>query len=161
MSNTTDPQLEERMAALNKSFELFVSTAEHYPRELVHEKPTEIAFSATEIVYHMLDVERLWQRRIQGLLNGTMKTFQQMDPDKEARDGFYNQRNYEHGIAELQRARNETLVLVGGLNTEELKLTGTHSKYGPMNTFAILAKMEEHDRTHTAQLDRTLRQIRS
>ena len=161
MNNITDPNLEEMMAALDKSLAVFVRTAETYPRDLVRIKPSEIAFSATEIVYHMLDVERLWQRRIQGLQHGTMKIFQQMDPDKEARDGRYNEKEYDNGIVELRHARSETYRLVSGMSPEDLMIIGTHSKYGPMNTFAVLAKMEDHDRTHTAQMERTLRQVRS
>lgn len=130
-----------------------------YPRELVTQKPTEIAFSATEVVYHMLDVERLWQRRIHGLLDGTMKTFQQMDPDKEAREQRYNEKPYEGGIEKLKRAREETHALVRGMKPDELLLAGMHSTYGEMNTFDILAKLEEHDHTHAAQLERTLAQV--
>jgi len=155
MHQSTTPRVEENLAALGKSFEVFLGASSRYPRELVTRKPTEIAFSATEILYHMLDVERLWQRRIRGLLDGTMKTFQQMDPDKEARDARYNEKPYEQGLSELKRARAETHALVRGMGADELLLTGIHSTYGEMNTFDILAKMEGHDRTHAAQLERT------
>ncbi len=144
------------LAAFNKSFQIFLDAARHYPRELVTQKPTAIAFSATEVLYHMLDVERLWQRRIRGLLDGSKTAFQQMDPDKEARDGRYNEKPYDDGISELKHAREETRALVRGMKPEELLLAGIHSRYGEMNTFDILAKMEEHDRTHAAQLERTL-----
>lgn len=138
---------------------MFLGAATRYPRDLIRLKPTDIAFSATEVVYHMLDVERLWQRRMRGLLEGTMKTFQQMDPDKEAREQGYNEKPYEDGISEWKRAREETHALVRGMKPDELLLAGIHSRYGEMNTFDILAKMEEHDRTHAAQLERTLGQV--
>jgi uncharacterized damage-inducible protein DinB len=153
------PRVEENLEALGESFNVFLDAAMRYPRELVTRKPTEIAFSATEVVYHMLDVERLWQRRIHGLLNGTMRKFQQMNPDKEAREARYNGKPYEEGISELKQARAETYILIRGMEHDALMLAGTHSTYGEMNTFDILAKMEEHDRIHTAQLERTIAQI--
>ncbi|MFI5201718.1 MAG: DinB family protein [Candidatus Kapaibacterium sp.] len=158
-SKPTILRIEENLEALGKNFHVFLNAATHYPRDLIRVKPTEIAFSATEVVYHMLDVERLWQRRIRGLLDGTMTKFQQMDPDKEARDQRYNEKPYEDGISELKRAREETHSLVRGMKSDELLLAGIHSRYGEMNTFDILAKMKEHDRTHATQLERTLAQI--
>ncbi len=147
---------ENLLAALDKSFEVFRTTASNFPRTLIYKKPTEIAFSATEIVYHMVDVERLWQRRIRGLLDGTMKEFLQMNPDTVAIENRYNEKNYEHGIAELAQARKETHGLIQSMKLEAFERAGTHSKYGAMNTYDILETMEHHDRNHAAQLERTL-----
>ncbi len=150
---------EECLAALDKSYHVFLRAASGYPRELVREKPSVKAFSATEIVYHMLDVERLWQRRIRGLLDRSLTHFQQMNPDKEAVDGRYNERPYENGISELTSARTETHVLIQSMMPREFELTGVHSKYGEMDTYKILETMEDHDHTHAAQLHRTLAQV--
>jgi uncharacterized damage-inducible protein DinB len=150
---------EKHLAALDKSFLVFLNVASEYPRELVREKPSEKAFSATEILYHMLDVERLWQRRIHGMIEGTMTHFQQMDPDKEALEGRYNNRPYDEGIPELQRARKETHEFIRSMKPHEFEITGVHSKYGEMNIYRILEIMEGHDRNHTAQLERTLAQV--
>jgi hypothetical protein len=107
----------------------------------------------------MVDVELLWQHRIQGLLSGTMRQFQQMNPDKEALVKRYNSRNYDRGLRELAMSRAETTRIIAAMTTDELLLTGIHSKYGEMNTIKILEIMEGHDRQHAAQLDRTLSQI--
>jgi hypothetical protein len=149
----------EHLAALNKSFEHFVATAHAYPRHLVQVKPNERAFSATEIVYHMHDVERLWQRRIRGLLDRTMTHFLQMDPDKEARDGRYNEKPHHAGLEELSNAREETHELIQSLSARDLELAGMHSRYGEMNVYKILETMEGHDRQHAAQLTRTLKEL--
>lgn len=150
---------DELLAALDKSFQIFLETAHRYPRESVREKPSLTAFSATEIVYHMLDVERLWQARIRGLIDGSMRHFQQMDPDAVAAERRYNEKDYEAGIADLRTARTETEELVRSMKPSDWRLVGTHSKYGDMDAVAILTTMENHDRTHAAQLERTLRQI--
>jgi uncharacterized damage-inducible protein DinB len=150
---------EEHLAALDKSFHTFLTSVSNYPRELARKKPSAKAFSATEILYHVLDVERLWQRRIRGMLDGTVNTFQQMNPDQEAINGRYNERLYDDGIPELVHARNETHALIRSMKPREFEITGTHSKYGEMNTFKILEILADHDHTHAAQLERTLAQV--
>ncbi|GEM_PF-2688943 len=153
--------LEDHLEALDKSIQTFCDAASEYPADLIRLKPTEKAFSATEIVYHMLEVERLWQRRIHGLLDHTSTYFQQMNPDKEAKENKYNEKPYREGIEELKVARQETSKLVRSMKPRELELTGTHSKYGPMNTYKMLSTMSEHDHTHLAQLKRTLLQVQT
>ena len=130
-----------------------------YPRELVRIKPSEKAFSATEIVYHVLDVERLWQMRLRGLRDGTTTHFQQMDPDAVAIDKRYNEKPYDEGMKAFDAARKETYDLVRSLKPREFDLKGVHSKYGPMDVFRILEIVEDHDHTHAAQLRRTLAQV--
>ena len=155
---------EDRLAALDKSFRIFLD-ASKLPllknegaggRSLLTAKPSEKAFSVTEIGYHMLDVERLWQRRMRGLLDGTMTHFQQMNPDKEAIEGRYNERPYQEGIDALKTARLESIELVESMSNEQLQLKGIHSRYGEMNILRILEIMEGHDRTHAAQIERTM-----
>ncbi len=150
---------EDHLAALDKSFDVFLTMASSYPRELVREKPSAKAFSATEILYHVLDVERLWQQRIRGMLDGTITSFHQMNPDQAAIDGHYNERPYDEGIPELIRARTETHELIRSMKPHEFEIAGIHSKYGEMNTYKILETLEGHDRNHAAQLERTLTQV--
>jgi uncharacterized damage-inducible protein DinB len=161
MSQYTKPahQAEDRLAALDSSLKIFLDAVEKYPHEAVRKKPSPKAFSATEIVYHMLDVEHLWQQRMRGLVDRTMTHFQQMDPDKVAIESNYNQKPYDKGILELKKAREETHKIVRSMMPRELELTGIHSKYGELNTLRILEIIEDHDHTHTAQLQRTLSQI--
>jgi hypothetical protein len=82
-----------------------------------------------------------------------------MNPDQVAADERYNERPYDEGIPELMRARNETHTLIRSMKPREFEITGTHSKYGEMNTFKILETLTDHDHTHAAQLERTLAQV--
>ena len=158
---------ESHLAALDSSFEVFLEAARRplltrigTGMSLLRAKPGEKAFSLTEIVYHMLDVERLWQRRMRDLLDGSMKHFQQMDPDKEATEGRYNEKPYEAGVESLIAARAETHELVRSIPEKQMSLAGIHSRYGEMNIYKILETMEGHDRTHAAQIERTIGLIR-
>jgi uncharacterized damage-inducible protein DinB len=166
MSMNLVNQRDDLLAAFSKSMQFFLAEAELFPRELVKKRPahkrnSKKPFTACEIVFHMIDVERLWQFRITGLIDGSLKQFQQMDPDKEAADKRYNAKQYNRGIRELASSRSETSRLIRGMTNDQLSLTGIHSKYGEMDTLRILSIMEGHDRQHAAQLERTLAQILS
>ena len=105
MSNKLASRRDELLAAFSKSMQLFLLTAESYPRPLLRRKPTRKKFSACEIVYHMLQVEQLWQTRIRGLMAGSMKSFKQIDPLKESRLHYYNSKPYDRAMRLLAKAR--------------------------------------------------------
>ncbi|MDP4241940.1 MAG: DinB family protein [Bacteroidota bacterium] len=127
----------------------------------MREKPNRNAFSACEVLYHMLDVEQLWQQRIHGMVDGTIDKFQQMNPDKEAALKRYNSKQYERGLRELAQSRAQTAAQILQLSPAELARTALHPKFGPMNTLKILETMEAHDRQHAAQLEKTLALVAS
>ncbi len=76
----------EKLSILNRTFGLVKDYAEEYPSELSTEKPDAKAFSANEIIYHLLEVEELWQRRIHSILHEETPHFQRIDPDALARE---------------------------------------------------------------------------
>jgi uncharacterized damage-inducible protein DinB len=145
--------------ALLLSLPIFTQTAHSFPESLRHQKPSPLAFSATEIVYHMLSVEELWQGRMQKLVDGESGDFQALDPNADANEHRFNDRDHESGIHALELRRHETVNFLDGLTSEELLLEGNHSKYGPMSILRILEIMAGHDRNHAAQLERTLAAI--
>lgn len=147
------------LQSLEDSARIFHAKALSYPPELICRKPNAIAFSATEIVYHMLDVESLWQGRITRLVSGESNQFLMIDPDALARDANYNDKPFAEGLEAWAKAREATLKLVEGLSDDELRLEGIHSKYGPMTILEMLERMANHDLGHAAQLDRTLHQV--
>ena len=130
--------------------------AERFPREYVYKKPDEKAFSANEIIYHLLEVEELWQRRLDQLVHTKDRNFQQIDPDALAKENHYNEKSYEEGITNWNAARNDTIALVEGMTDEQRAIAGIHSRYGEMNTLRILEIMADHDLQHLRQMERTL-----
>lgn len=149
----------EVIQALEHSCETFIVAANAFPRDKRTDKPDAVAFSATEILYHMIDVDKLWQQRVSRLLSGKSKEFIAMDPDKVAIDNAYNSQNFETGIADLRIARQMTLSLFRSMRDEQFELVGMHTKYGEMSINRILEIMTNHDLQHTKQLDRTEQQL--
>ena len=149
----------EMISLLKRTQSLVKDFAESIPPAFVKEKPSEIAFSVNEIIYHLLEVEELWQRRIHQLLHHEHPTFQQINPDELAKTNKYNEQDYHAGISAWQDAREDTLNLVQELDHEELLRKGTHSRYGEMDVHRILDIMADHDLQHLRQMERTVKQI--
>lgn len=150
---------EKHQAALSESLRVFRDAADRFPVARRHDRPREGAFSAAEIVYHLVGVEELWQSRFNSLLTGGTREFTAMDADEDARENRYNDRDFEEGVKTLIRKRDDTLAFVGQMTDEQLELTCKHSRYGDMSLDRMLETIEAHDRQHAAQLDRTAREL--
>jgi hypothetical protein len=150
----------EKLSILDRTFSLVKDFAEKFPDDLATEKPDEKAFSANEIVYHLLEVEELWQRRLHHLLSEERPQFQQIDPDALAKEHHYNEHNYFEGIIEWQKSREDMRHLLSGLSDDALVRTGIHSRYGEINVYRIMDIIAEHDLTHLRQMERTLGKVK-
>ncbi len=151
----------EELAKLEQSFHDVIDFAKTYPESLRSVKPNEKAFSATEIIYHLLDVENLWQRRIKMLITSTERNFEPIDPDKEAKANEYNSKPFQKGLEDWFEAREETVDLIDEMSESERRIVGIHPKYGEMDTHRIVEIILGHDKQHIAQLERTLTLVTS
>jgi uncharacterized damage-inducible protein DinB len=149
----------EKIKALALSYAEFIAAAYSFPQEKRRDKPSAKAFSATEIVYHMVDVEKLWQQRLQRLISGESREFIAMDPDKVAIDSDYNTKDYEAGLEDLAELRQRSIELFRGMLDEQFELTGTHTRYGEMSVDKIMEIMTNHDAQHARQLERTVKEL--
>ena len=123
---------------IEETLGVVVETAKAFPHGFEHHKPDEVAFSATEIIYHLVDVDALWQNRIDQLIMIGPSEFQRFDPDKTAKDHNYNVQPFRQGIEEFKVARGKTIKLVSGLDDAQLKVRGTHPKFGSIAVPDIL-----------------------
>ena len=146
----------DKLQKLQQTITQVTDYAERYPRELVTKKPDAIAFSANEIIYHLFEVEELWQRRIHQLLHSDDKHFQQIDPDALAKDHHYNEMPYNEGIEDLKSDRQDTIDLIDAMTEDERHIVGIHSRYGEIDTYRIMDIMADHDLQHLRQMERTL-----
>ena len=150
----------DKLHRLQETIKQVRSFAERYPDQLVRVKPDPIAFSANEIIYHLLEVEELWQRRIHQLLHSDNKYFQQIDPDILAKDHKYNEQPYKEGIEDWNSAREETIDLIDAMTEDQRTMIGIHSRYGEVDIFRIIEIMADHDLQHLRQMERTLELVR-
>jgi uncharacterized damage-inducible protein DinB len=151
--------MKEKLQKLQQTIKQVTSFAERIPEGLYTVKPDQIAFSVNEIIYHLLEVEHLWQRRIHQLLHTEDRHFQQIDPDALAKEHHYNEKPYLEGIAKWKAAREETVKLIEGMTPEQHQIKGVHSRYGEVDTHRILEIMTDHDLQHLRQMERTVKQV--
>jgi len=149
-------QYPEKLSILDRTFNIVKDYAESFPSELTTEKPNEKAFSANEIVYHLLEVEELWQHRLHQLLSEEKPNFQRINPDELATTHHYNERNFQEGIHEWGKSREDTKELLSALTDDQLSRKGIHSHYGEMDVYRIMDIIAEHDLQHLRQMERTL-----
>jgi uncharacterized damage-inducible protein DinB len=152
---------QNELSALAQSNADFLEAARNFPADRRTDKPSLKAFSATEIVYHMLAVEKLWQSRLQRLISGESREFIAMDPDKEAIDNAYNTKDYSNGLEDLLEARRRSLELFRSMLDDQFELVGMHTKYGEMSVNRIIEIMTAHDLQHAKQLERTEQELLS
>jgi hypothetical protein len=150
----------EKISILERTHRLVVEFAGSYPRELVAKKPSPEAFSATEIVYHLADVERLWHNRfneLQAKESGVV--FVAINPDALAVLGKYNEKPLADGLRDWTELRQKTFEIARTLPEEVLHRTAVHSRYGEMVIFRMFDIMANHDLQHLEQLKRTLKLV--
>jgi len=150
----------EKFSILERTHRLVVEFAESYPRELAAKKPTPEAFSATEIVHHLADVERLWHERF-AQMNAQKSgvVFIAMKPDQVAIEKGYNQRSLTDGLMDWTTLRQETYKIAQAMPEEVLHRVALHPHYGEMPIFRMFDIMANHDLQHLEQMKRTLKQV--
>jgi uncharacterized damage-inducible protein DinB len=151
----------EKLSILERTQRLVSEFVESYPLELVKKKPSEKAFSLTEIVYHLVDVEELWQQRFAEVTaNESQVTFTAMDPDALAVSNRYNENDHRAGLRQWQELRSMTYEIVKNMPDEVLHRTAMHPRYGEMNVFRMFDIIANHDLQHLEQMKRTLNAVR-
>jgi len=139
-------------------------------------RPGEHAWSATEILCHLRDVEELFQVRfhtIVGLDDPVILVFgadgahlapwgigggigHPLDPDRWAEDRQYRRHDPAIALAALRRRRDEVLMLLRSLTDAQWMRRGVHLRHGPLSLGAWVARLADHDDNHVDQLRRAL-----
>ncbi|HET9136814.1 MAG TPA: DinB family protein [Candidatus Kapabacteria bacterium] len=149
----------EKLTILERTHRLVKEYAEHYPIALATAKPNEKAFSATEIIYHLVDVEKLWHERFRHMKEKEGALFQAMDPDSVALNNRYNEKSITDGLHEWGELRTRTFKMINEMDDTLLSRIAVHPRYGDVAISRILDIMANHDLQHLEQMKRTLSQV--
>src|SRR5687768_7522334 len=150
----------EKISILERTYRLVKEFAESYPHELTNAKPDDVAFSATEIVWHLADVERLWHKRFADIeAQGNGVVFTAMNPDEVAKQNQYNSKTIEAALTDWASLRDETYAMAKNFSEEVLHRVALHPRYGEMVIFRMFDIMANHDLQHLEQMKRTLKQV--
>ena len=150
----------EKLSILEKTHRLVEEFVAGMPNEMASVKPSSDAFSVTEIVFHLADVEQLWHDRFAAMqASESAVVFSPMDPPAVAREKRYNEQSLAAGMAEWARLREKTYTVAKSMPEELLHKVAIHPRYGEMIIFRMFDIMANHDLQHLEQMKRTLKQV--
>lgn len=119
-------------------------------------RPAEGAWSATEIVCHLRDVEEFYFERVLLILANEEPTLVVLDPDRWADERQYQRQDIMRAHAALSTRRQETLDLLDALPPEQWERAGAHPLRGRLSIRRIVHGWAKHDDGHLDQLMRAL-----
>jgi uncharacterized damage-inducible protein DinB len=146
----------EKVSLLKRTHRAVREFAESIPGPMRTVKPDAVAFSVSEIIHHLRDVEKLWHERFEEMRKKKDVVFEPMDPDGRARDGQYNELPMTDALQQWGELRERTLEVVESMEDEELQNEALHPRYGKMDVRRVLDIMANHDMQHLEQLKRTV-----
>jgi DinB superfamily len=113
----------------------------------------EGAFSPVEHVWHLADLERegfgLRIQRLQAEIEPHLPDF---DGPKIARERNYRVRSLAAGLEAFELARAANLAALRSLGSDSWKRSGTQEGAGPVSLSDIPGFMQQHDRSHVAEI---------
>lgn len=124
------------------------------PLELLTRAPAAGEWSAVECLQHMVDIERVFQFRLNAFLEGR-ELLPAFDPDKE---GSPPGTSSAQLAAEFSDLRAESLQQIAKVTEADLGRGSRHAELGPVTLNQLLHEWVAHDLNHTIQAERAVMQ---
>jgi hypothetical protein len=129
---------------------------ERQPADVVGRRPAEGAWSATEIVCHLRDVEEFYLGRVEYILINDEPALVVLDPDRWAEERQYRRHDMALAHTAFAARRRETLAVLDSLGADEWERAGLHRLRGRLTVRHIVHSWAKHDDGHLDQLRRAL-----
>ena len=130
------------------------------PDEYFNVKP-ENTWSIKENVGHLIDLEPLWQGRLQDILDGEKELRPTDLLNTKTDSANHNDKEINDLIQEFTRLRNETVVNLEALNEVEVYKFALHPRLKkPMRTMDLFLFVAEHDDHHLVRITEISKSIR-
>ena len=121
----------------------------------------ENTWSIKENVGHLIDLEPLWQGRLQDILDGEKELRPTDLLNTKTDSANHNDKEINDLIQEFTRLRNETVVNLEALNEVEVYKFALHPRLKkPMRTMDLFLFVAEHDDHHLARITEISNSIR-
>lgn len=142
-------------AVLTTTPERWSKLAQTLPAELLFQPPAPGEWSAVECLQHLVDIEPVFDFRLQAFLDG--QDFPAYNPDEEG-----TQPSQAVSPAELARRLGElrlgSLAAIEKLTPQDLKRQAQHAELGWVSMSQMLHEWAGHDLMHTMQAEQALLQ---
>ena len=141
----TPVRLEERVSGLSPD---------------VHTRRVDDSWSIQENVGHLLDLEPLWEGRLDDLLSGQQELRPADLQNRKTHDANHNERALADLLAEFRSVRTGIVGRLENLSDEQLRVTALHPRLQqPMTVVDLFFFVAEHDDHHLARISEVLSTI--
>ena len=124
--------------------------------ELLLAKRTD-TWSIQENVGHLLDMEPLWQQRLEDLMENRTRLAEADLTNRRTHEANHNAAHLGDLLAGFRRVRNETVCKLADFSEVAAAFTALHPRLGtPMNAVDLANFVAEHDDYHLAQISELL-----
>ncbi|MEN8172769.1 MAG: DinB family protein [Chloroflexota bacterium] len=121
--------------------------------ELWLKRPEDEAWSLTEIICHLRDVEReINIPRLDQILQKENPMLTGIDSDPWAKERNYQEQDGEQARRDFLTARMETLKILDRLSIDDWQRGAQHTIFGPTQLQEIIGIITQHDRLHLRQI---------
>src|SRR5262245_7439706 len=146
----------ERLDRMRRTPDEIAALIRGQPDDMLTRRPAEGAWSATEVVCHLRDVEEFYLERVLFILRNDQPTLVLLDPDRWAEERQYRRQDIRGAHAAFTARRRETLVVLDSLPDEHWEWLGLHPLRGQLTVRHIVHSWAKHDGGHLDQLARAL-----
>ena len=146
----------ERLDRMRQTPGEIAALIEGQPGDVLGRRPAEGAWSATEIVCHLRDVEEFYLDRVQLILIHDEPVLLMLDPDRWADERQYRRHDMALAHAAFTTRRRETLAVLDPLGAEQWERAGLHRLRGRLTVRHLVHSWAKHDDGHLDQLRRAL-----
>jgi DinB superfamily len=148
---------DERMARLARTPDEVTAALGGRRTAALARRPAPEAWSATEIVCHLRDIEEVFAERVRSILADDEPALAEAGPpERWARERQYARHDPALALAHFRRRRGESLETLVALPPSDWQRGGEHPARGRLTIDLLVAHLAWHDDNHLEQLTRAL-----
>jgi hypothetical protein len=148
---------DERMARLARTPDQVAAALGRQRPSVLARRPAPEAWSPTEIVCHLRDIEEVFGERVATILANEEPALPEAGPaERWARERQYARHDPTLALAHFRRRRGESLEMLVALPPADWQRGGEHPARGRLSIDMLVAHLAWHDDNHLEQLTRAL-----
>lgn len=149
-------ETQHRLIVLRSTPQTFRTLLAGHPKENITWRPRPDAWSVTEIVCHLRDVEEFYLDRVRVIVANHDPVLTAFEPERWAIERQYARCACLPALDAFAGRRKETLAVLDALGNEAWERGGAHPLRGWMTVRRIVHGWAKHDIEHADQVRRAL-----
>jgi len=130
------------------------------PREILETK-VDNTWSIKENVGHLIDLELLWQGRLEDIKNGEIEMRPTDLANRKTDEANHNEQSIEKLLRDFREIRERTVSIIEDLDEETIFKSALHPRLKtPMRTMDLFLFVAEHDDHHLARITELVKLLR-